>query len=61
MVQWAARGFDPLYDLDRNLELDEIITLRIPKDDDNIYSFNAWADEEKAGSLICLIGFNKQE
>lgn len=47
-------GFDPLYDLDRNLEPDEIITLRIPKDDDNIYSFNAWADEEEAGSLICL-------
>lgn len=42
-VWWDGQqeGLDLLSDLDRNLDPDEIIPLRIPKVNDNIYSFNA--------------------
>ena len=52
--------FDLLQDLGRNMEPGEVLTTRMPRVDGNIYSFNAWADEEVVGSTCCLIAEYQQ-
>ena len=46
-VWWDGRQeeFDLLHSLGRNLEPDEVITLRIPRSESSTYAFSAWADD----------------
>lgn len=69
---WAGQneGFDLLHNLDRNLEPDEVIRLRIPKSEDNYYSigvteaeycytfFPGWSFEyiPEGGIMVLLAG-----
>ena len=69
---WAGQneGFDLLHNLDRNLEPDEVIRLRIPRSEDNYYSigvteaeycytfFPGWSFEyiPEGGIMVLLAG-----
>lgn len=46
--------FDALQEHGRNLEPGESLTTRIPKEENNCYSFESWADEDAAGCNLCL-------
>lgn len=46
--------FEALQELGRNLEPGEILTIRIPKEENNCYGFESWADEAAAGCNLCL-------